>query len=170
MKTKLLMLAGVAFLAGCSGQSEDSDTPKADYVQAHDIRQLMEQVVQPQADVFWGSAGYVSDAEGERDLTPTTEEGWLATRSSAATVTQMGNLLMTPLYAKGRGEDWIKFSKALVEIGQRAEAAAVARDSEAIFDVGATMYNVCQACHEVYPPAEGEIPADNAAANTANGS
>jgi hypothetical protein len=161
MKARFALLTGALLLASCGGQS-GGDAPKADYVRAHDIKQLMAVVVQPQADGFWGSSGYVSDENGERDLTPTTDEGWLKAQSSAATVTEVGNLLMTPLYTEGRGEDWIKFSKALVEIGQRAEAAVIARDSQAMFDIGATMYNVCSACHQAYPPAEGEIPEGNA--------
>lgn len=163
MKTSLASVAGAAVLASCSGTSPKQEEPQAQYVKAHDIKQLMATVVQPQADVFWRSAGSVSDASGEHSLLPTTDEGWLRTRSAAATVTEMGNLLMTPLYAEGRGEDWMKFSRALAEIGQRAEQAAVDRSEDAIFEVGGTMYNVCAACHQVYPPAAGEVPADNAA-------
>jgi len=67
-------------------------------------------------------------------------------------VSEMGNLLMTPQYAAGRGEDWLQFSRSLVEIGQRAEKAAIDRNSDAIFETGGTMYNVCSACHQAYPP------------------
>lgn len=140
----------LAALAGCN--KEEPAQPAPPLIRAHDIRQLMAIVVQPQADVFWRSAGSVSDETGIHDLTPTTDEGWLATRSAAATVAEMGNLLMTPLYAEGRGDDWIQFSKALVEIGRKAELAAVDRNSDAIFEVGGTMYNVCSACHQAYPP------------------
>lgn len=150
----------LALLAGCN--RAEPAKPESALVRAHDIQQLMAVVVQPQADVFWRSAGTVSDASGSHDLTPTTDEGWLATRSAAATVTEMGNLLMTPLYAEGRGDDWIQFSKALVEIGRKAELAALDRNSDAIFEVGGTMYNVCSACHQAYPPkaaAAGAAPA-----------
>lgn len=153
MIAKLMWPAGALLLAGCSGQSNHDDTQETQFVRAHDIKQLMAIVVEPQANVFWGSAGYEVDASGERDLTPTTDERWLATQSSAATVAEMGNLLMTPQYAEGRGEDWIQFSRALVEVGKRAEQAAIARDGAAVFEIGSTMYNVCQACHQVYPPA-----------------
>jgi hypothetical protein len=149
-----------AALAGCN--KPEPSTPQAAMIAAHDIQQLMAIVVQPQADIFWKSAGSVTDETGLHDLTPTTDAGWLATRSAAATVTEMGNLLMTPTYAEGRGEDWIQFSQALVQIGRKAEKAAVDRNSEAIFEVGGTMYNVCSACHQAYPPktaAGGEAPA-----------
>jgi len=164
MKTGLMLLAGAALLAGCNRQAADDGAAKPSYVKVHDIKQLMATVVQPQADVFWKSSGSVSDEKGTHDLTPTTDEGWLRTRSAAATVTEMGNLLQTPLYAEGRKKDWIEFSKALVEIGKRAEKAAADKNSDAMFEVGATMYDVCTACHQMYPPKAGEIPVGNTTA------
>ena len=158
-------LACVAALAlGACGAGEDPAVETAageGYIQAHTIQQLMADVVQPTADVYWGSAGWVVDEAGERDLTPTTDEGWLATRTSAATLTELGNLLMTPLYADGRGEDWMDFARGMVEVGMRAEQAAVDRDSDAVFEVGGHMYNVCSGCHANYPSTaemEGEVP------------
>ncbi len=164
MKGMIAVAAAAMLLAGCHKAEERAPT----FVKAHDIKQLMATVVQPQADVFWKSAGSVSDANGTVDLTPTSEEAWLRTRSAAATITEMGNLLMTPQYAAGRGEDWMQFSRSLVEIGIKAEKAAVDRNSDEIFEVGGTMYNVCTACHQVYPPAAGEVPAGNASGNAAN--
>jgi hypothetical protein len=160
IKRSFIAAGAAALLAACGGSSEPKqEAPR--FVRAHDIHQLMENVMQPQADVFWRSSGWIVDEKGEHDLTPTTEEGWLATRSAAATVTEMGNLLMTPLYAQGRGKDWMEFSEALVQIGMRAEKAAVDRNSDAIMETGGVMYRVCQSCHEVYLPE----PTPEAAAN-----
>jgi hypothetical protein len=157
MRHYAVAIAAAASLASCN-RADDGDAAAPTYVKAHDIKQLMATIVQPQADVFWRSSGSVMDEQGEHDLTPTTEERWLAARSASATVAEMGNLLQTPLYAEGRGADWIQFSKALVEIGMRAEQAVAARNSDAMFEVGGTMYNVCSACHQAYPPAAGEVP------------
>lgn len=167
MRRQIATLLGVILLASCKGADKQASEVAPDYVRAHSIKTLMAAVVQPQADVFWKSAGSVSDDKGAHDLRPTTEEAWLRTQSAAATLTEVGNLLQTPLYAEGRGKDWIQFSKALIEIGRKAEKAARERAGEdVIFEIGGTMYNVCTACHQVYPPAAGEIPASaNAAAN-----
>lgn len=154
MKRTVKGLAIAFALAACDGAMERS-VAEYGYVKAHDIRQLMEVVLEPQADVFWSSAGTIIDATGEHDLTPTTDEGWLMTQSAAATIAEMGNLLMTSQYAEARGEDWIQFSKSLVEIGMKAEEAAIERNADAILAIGGTMYNVCNACHQIYlPPAE----------------
>ena len=150
----LIAIGVIALLAGCSGSDKPSPNGNTPYVNAHDIKELMATVMEPQADIFWGAAGSRYDATGLHDLRPTSDADWLNTRSAAATVAEMGNLLMTPLFAEGRGEDWIQFSGSLVEVGQMAEKAAVARDEDAIMEVGMTMYNVCSACHEAYPPAE----------------
>ena len=162
MKPYAAAIAATILLAGCSsktpepaakpGAAASSATPAPAYVQAHTLKALMANVVDPQAQIFWHSSGSISDAKGTRDLTPTTEEGWRATRSAAATVTEMGNLLMTPQYAKGHGEDWIQLAQALVQTGMKAEKAAADRNSDAIFETGGTLYEVCSACHQAYPP------------------
>ncbi|TWB46339.1 hypothetical protein [Nitrospirillum viridazoti] len=166
MKRRISALAGVLLLASCKGGSGTSaDAVEPNYTKAHGIQQLMAVVVQPQADVFWKSTGMIIDEKGQHDLRPATDEAWLSTQSAAATVTEMGNLLQTPLYATGRGKDWMQFSKALSEIGQKAEEAAKDRASEeAIVKIGETMYNICSACHQAYPPAAGETPAGGSSA------
>jgi hypothetical protein len=120
------------------------------YRTLHDIQWFMEYIMQPTADVFWGSAGWVIDAEGERSLAPTTEEGWADVVTHAAILSELGNVLMTPPYAEGRGDDWIEFAGALADVGLQAQAAAESRNEDDIFEVGSTVYRICQACHMVY--------------------
>ena len=156
-KAQILVLASAAALAGCGGGNsggDAGDTAASD--RAVRVQQLMANEVQPTAEVYWNSAGYVVDESGETDLTPTTEEGWAATLEATRKLQQLGELLQAPEYAEGRGEDWIQFSKSLVEISKRAEQTALDRDSEAIFEVGGVIYRVCSACHQVYPASQPE--------------
>jgi cytochrome c5 len=120
------------------------------YRELHDIQWFMANIMQPVTDVFWGSAGWVIDAEGERSLAPTTEEGWANVVTNAAIMGELGNVLMTPPYAEGRGDDWIEFAGALADISVQAQAAAESRSEDDIFEVGSTVYRICQACHMVY--------------------
>lgn len=144
-------------LAACSGGASEHDTADSAVLdRAVRVQQLMASEVQPTAEVYWNSAGFVIDENGETDLTPTTDEGWAATLASTRKLQQLGQLLQTPEYAEGRGEDWIAFSKSLVEISQQAEQTALDRDSEAIFEVGGIIYRVCTACHQVYPASQPE--------------
>ncbi len=114
----------------------------------------MAHVVQPTAENYWDSVRYISDEDGYHEYVPETDEDWEKTRAAAASLSEFGNLLMTPLYAEGRGADWIEFAQAMHEVGNRAEQAAIDQDVDAVFEVGGTVYNVCTACHQVYPPEE----------------
>ena len=88
-------------------------------------------------------------------------QAWLAVvrsrpKAAATRLGEYGELLQTPGYSEGRGEDWLQFSKSLVEVSKLAEQAADEKSTDKVFEVGGTVYQVCTACHQVYPPAEGE--------------
>lgn len=154
-KARFLAVAGAALLAACGGAGGDGAEGAA-AERAVKVQKLMADEVQPTAEVYWNSAGYVIDESGEVDLTPTTEEGWAATLESTRKLQRLGELLQTPEYAEGRGEDWTEFSQSLVEISKRAEQTALDRDSDAIFEVGGIIYRVCQSCHQAYPASQPE--------------
>jgi hypothetical protein len=134
----------VLLLGACTEQ-----TPETSYRPVLDVKQTMTLALEPAADLIWDSAGFVTTEEGETDLSPTTDEGWLAVRQAAAVVTETGNLLVMPGRAVDR-QDWAEISMGLVTVGERALAAAEARDAEALFAVGGELYNVCLSCHQLY--------------------
>lgn len=155
LKIAKIGLASAMALAAASCSQPPAATPAAE--PAHDIKTMMQIIVQPQADVFWKSTGTISDANGTRDLTPTTDAGWLATQSAAATLAEMGVLLKNSAYSEGKGDDWIEYADALTKISLRAQAAAKAHNAEAVMETGSEIYNVCAACHAAYqPPVEPE--------------
>lgn len=181
ISTFLAAVAASALLAAC-GSSEPQTREKASsppptpdalrppqeappYRQAHDLDYLMENVIEHNADKFWGSAGWLMNADGMHSLRPTTEESWSDVTASAATVAEMGNVLMTPPYSKGRDAAWFQFSAALVDAGLRAQAAAEARDEERIFETGELLYRVCSACHAVYIKPDAPAPAIRQSSN-----
>jgi hypothetical protein len=148
-------LAALMLLQGCGSDSDSTPTaPETRYRTVLDTRQLMNWVVDPSADVIWGSAGAVLTAEGEQNLAPVDTEGWDGVRNAAAVVVESGNLLMMP--GRSRGDDWNEFSGGMMAIGERAIAAAEAQDEEALFEVGGQLYNVCVACHQQYMLADQE--------------
>lgn len=144
--TVLGMLVGFLFISGCAQPEEQAQIA---FHPSTNVQNLMLWVVDPAADVLWGSAGFILTVEGEEDLQPTTEEGWHAVRNNATTVAESGNLLMMPGYAVDDG-DWMEYSRGLVDAGIRAREAADAKDAEALFEAGAKLYNVCAACHNRY--------------------
>lgn len=121
------------------------------------MQELMAHVLDPAADIIWASAGSIVTAEGETDLAPTDDEGWLHVENGAAAVIESANLLLLP----GRAEDdadWREFALGMASMGRKAMAAAEAKDADALFAAGADLYQVCLACHQQYDrdPAPGQ--------------
>lgn len=120
---------------------------------AGDVLHTMTWVLDPAADVIWGSAGFVVTAAGAEDLAPATDAGWAQVRHSAAVVAASGNLLLLPEALPAATEErpaWAEFAAGMTRIAQDAEQAAADQDAEALFAIGGRLYNVCVACHQVY--------------------
>ena len=140
-----LIVAMFLLTTGCNQQPPPAETP---YQAVTDIRQTMLLILDPATDVIWDSAGTIITAEGEQELAPTTDEGWLVVEQAAAVVAETGNLLMMP--GRAAGDDWVGYSADLVEAGKLALQAARDQDSDALFDAGGRMYQVCLGCHNQY--------------------
>lgn len=156
-KARIIAIGTTALLlAGCN-----QTTPAPDQT----VQQLMADEVQPTAEVYWDSVQYISDIErGDYEIVPQTDADWKRTRDAATRIGELGQLLRTPAYAQGRGEDWMQIAQSLVDVSKLAEQAADERSVEKVFEVGGTVYSVCKGCHDIYPPAEG-IPDMNSGAD-----
>lgn len=117
------------------------------------IKDLMAKQVQPTAEIYWGAVQYISDETGNHEVLPQTDADWEKARKAAEEIGKFGQLLQTDAYTEGRGEDWKQFAQGLVEVSKQAEQAAVEKNVDKVFEVGGTVYSVCSACHQVYPPA-----------------
>jgi hypothetical protein len=148
-----MTLLAVFGLQACTVEVEPDSTPP--YEAVTDSRTLMNWIIDPTADVIWGASGWIVTMEGEQDLTPTTQEGWDQVRNAAATMAELGNLLMMPGHAQ-EGDDWIELAQGLTATSKLLIDAAQRKDSEAVFNLGGTLYNVCVSCHQLYIPAETE--------------
>ena len=135
-----------AATAGCGGPASPPFKPVAE------TKILMQAVLDPSADEIWDSAGEVLTPDGVEDLSPKTEEAWMAVRNHAVTLTEAGNLLMMPPRAAD-GEQWMTLARALVDAGEQAWRAADARDAERLLNAGDALYTTCVNCHEKYMPA-----------------
>ena len=145
----LLAISLVTLLGGCERPPPSSPEQAAQpYRVTTDIQQTMMWILEPAADVIWDSAGTIITAKGHQELAPTTDEGWHKVVHAAATLTEAGNLLMLP--GRAVGDDWIEYSQGLVDAGKLALQAAREQDSDALFDAGGRVYEVCRACHNQY--------------------
>ena len=144
------------------------------------IKDLMESIVDPSADVLWGAAGTVVDEKGVQEMVPKTEEEWLGVRRAAVRIIEGGNLLMmadrdaapagtksevpgvelepaemTALIKKNR-KSFNGFAKALQGLGLEAMRASEAKNVDLLVEIGGRMEDVCESCHQTfwYPQAK----------------
>lgn len=140
----ILVVVFGAVAVGC-----DSPLPPQPYESVTEVAEVMVWILDPAADVVWASAGAIITEAGTEELAPTTDEGWDHARNNAATIAEVGNLLMLPHLAKDQ-RDWIEISQGLVHAGVAARDAATAHDADALFEAGANLYSVCVSCHQLY--------------------
>lgn len=149
MPRRLVLLAlaifGAGLLAGCAGPQPPPYRPVADN------KDLMKSVIDPQADIIWESVKTTITAAGTKEKFPRTAEEWTAVRNAAVALAESGNLLMMAPRAKDAG-DWMKFSRALVDVSEAAIRAADAKDPKRIYEVGGDINDACMQCHEQYDP------------------
>jgi hypothetical protein len=179
-----MVLGGVVLLLGYRSGAEPPHPQTAAAAAANgdgnfpvhaSIKEVMQSIVDPSADVLWGAVGTVVDSEnGIQDLRPKTLEEWSNVRNAAVRILEGGNLLMlrgreiapagtkseTPgveleppeiaaLIDKDRNT-FDGFAKALQALGAEAVGAADAKNSDVLMDIGTRMDNVCESCHEAF--------------------
>jgi hypothetical protein len=138
------------------------------------IKDLMDSIVDPSADVVWGAVGTVVDQDGAHETFPKTQEEWLNVRRAAIRIVEGANLLMMPgreaappgskseapgveleppeitaLIRKKR-TSFDAFARALQAVGAEAVRASDAQDTAALLDIGGRMQDVCESCHQTF--------------------
>jgi Cytochrome C' len=137
------------------------------------IRELMDSEVDPAADFLWGSVASISTRAGLEERQPRTDDEWLEVRRHAVTLSEAPNLLImkgrrvsaTYVPSAGAGElDSNDVQKkidenpqAFVALAQNLQDAAVktlaavdAKDPVALFELGGTIDEACEACHVTF--------------------
>lgn len=114
-----------------------------------DTKELMVAMVDPAADVLWDSVGTVITAEGVDEWHPRTDEEWAEVRNSVLVLMEAGNLLMMGDRARDTGA-WMELSRGMIDAGAEALEAVEAKDPDAVFAVGETVYFACDRCHALY--------------------
>jgi hypothetical protein len=138
------------------------------------IKDLMDSIVDPSADVVWGAVGTVVDQDGAHETFPKTQEEWLNVRRAAIRIVEGANLLMMPgrdaappghkseapgvelepaeitaLIKKNRA-GFDTFARALQAVGAEAVRASDAQDTASLLEIGGRMQDVCESCHQVF--------------------
>ena len=179
-------LAVLCITAACSktepapAATSASDAPQ--YEAAATVKDLMQSIVDPSADLVWNAVTTVQTAKGTLDKAPQTPEEWLKVRHGAVGLSEGANLLMMPgrhvaqaheksdtpgvelepaemdaLIAKDRA-GWNRRARALHDAAMVALAAVDARDAKKLFEVGETIELACEGCHSAYWYPNEKVP------------
>jgi hypothetical protein len=143
-----LILLGALALAGCSAAREPS--MPSGVPPMLQVKQLMEWVIDPAADVVWESVQSISTEQGTKEIAPRNDEEWNAVRNAAAQLVEAGSSLT--MEGRSRGDRWVRSAQRLTDTAQRALKAAEARDTAAVFASGGEIYNACAGCHRTFAP------------------
>lgn len=167
-----LFSVSLFFSSACQGRQLESQQPP--YTPTATIKDIMDSMVDPSADVVWESVATIVSAKGIEDRVPKTDEEWTNVRRGAIRVVEGANLLMMPGRRVARpGEKseapgvelepeeievninkdratWNKLAKELHDASLGALQAIDAKNAEAVMDAGEKIDNACENCHATY--------------------
>lgn len=145
----LCFLAFVVILAACEKAPPPPPPPPPSFKAAATNKELMDEVIEPAANVYWDAVGTITDKHGTVEKAPKSDDEWNAVRNAALVVAESGNLMMIEPRVRDR-DQWMALARGLVLVGEKARKAAASRDKQAVFDVGAEVYQACVNCHSIY--------------------
>jgi hypothetical protein len=137
-----LMMAAVVLAMAATAQAPTTFQPVGN------MSQLMIDIVYPTSDALF----YV-DREP-----PKNQHEWSLLRAQALMLAESGNLIMMAGRARDQ-ENWIKYSKIMIDLGTTAFKAAQAKDLDAIRALNDPLNDVCVNCHLQYRPGYHKRPA-----------
>ncbi|HKT79809.1 MAG TPA: hypothetical protein VJP86_06285 [Vicinamibacterales bacterium] len=138
------------------------------------VKDLMDSVVDPNADGLWESVAVEATLQGVTRKQPETDDDWKALRRHAIAIIEVSNSLIIPgrriaqphekaendkidltpeeiQAAKDRDPDaWIKFARGLHDAGVLNLKAVESRDLTKFMDAGEALDTACENCHKNY--------------------
>ena len=85
-------ILALALISGASCQRQ----PQPDYRLNATVRDIMQSMVDPSADVVWNSVATIVDRSGTDEREPKTDEDWATVKHHALIVAEGANLLIMP--------------------------------------------------------------------------
>jgi hypothetical protein len=183
--TLFLVALSVAFWSAC-GSQQPASAPQPEYAPTATIKDIMDAIIDPSADVVWESVQTIVTPAGTDERMPKNDEEWAAVRRGALRVVEGTNLLMMPGRHVARPHEksetpgvelepeeieaninkdraqWNKLAKGLYETSMEALKAIEAKDVSALIDIGGRMDTACENCHMTYwYPNQPLPPADD---------
>ena len=177
MRTRLLLLLTslLLVLAGCQTKPEEpKGPPPPEYRPTGTIKDLMDSVVDPNADFLWDAVATTVSAKGIDEKLPRTDEEWKEVRRHAVALVEATNLLIMPgrrVAKVGEKADDPKVElspeqiQALIDMDRKTweerahglHDAAMAslkaidmKSAEELLNTGDALDQACEKCHLIY--------------------
>jgi hypothetical protein len=184
----VVLLTSLVLISACQKPAETTAAapapapPPPEYVPTATVKDLMQSVVDPNADVVWLAVTTVQSNKGTVETRPKTDEEWTKVRHGAVALMEASNLLMVPgRHVAKPGEKsetpgvelepsemealinkdlvaWRKRAHGLHEAGAAAIQAIDAKDADKLFEVGEQIERACESCHSQYWYPNEKIP------------
>src|SRR5262245_39413561 len=181
-----LGIGSLLVTSACQSQQAASAPAPAvappEYTPTATIKDLMQSVVDPNADVVWLAVTSVQSSKGTVETAPKTDEEWTKVRHGAIALMEASNLLIVPGRHVARpgeksetpgvelepSEMEVLINKDVPAFRMRAKAlhdAAFAalqaidnKDAQKVFEVGEQIEQACENCHKQYWYPNEKIP------------
>jgi len=155
------------FSSACAG-------PEPEFRTTATVKEIMDSVVDPNADYVWKSVEIVVNAQGIIDKSPRTDDDWKELRRHAIALLEATDLLQIPgrlvAHPGEKAENpqveeppeviktiiesdrasWIKYNHGLHDAVMTAMKAIDAKNVDAIINAGEGIDRACEACHKHY--------------------
>ena len=173
----LVFASILLLLAGACAQQQPAAQPQSAASKLETtatIKDIMDSMVEPNADFVFDSVETIIDAKGEHNKLPRTDDEWKAVRRAAVTVMEATNSLRVPgrrvaqagekaddpkvelgpeqiqALIDGDRESFDNFAKGLHSAMNAAFDAVNAKDAAKLFDVADGIDKACEDCHLKY--------------------
>ena len=184
---RLIGLAALALLAACKPQPETPTPTKAAFVNVPPyaaqitLQDLMNQIVDPEADVIWNATGSIATKKGVVENYPRTDADWEAQRRAVLRLLEASNLLLIPdrkvadtpfesagpgVYSSAEVQHQIDTRRAVFNsmalnlrgAAQELLKAADTRNVKALLELGDALDKACESCHKTFWYPDEKVP------------
>ena len=169
-----LLTAAVFLVAACNNPPTVQAPAAPQFRLTASIKDIMDSIVDPSADVLWESVATIVSAKGTEERRPRTDEEWANVRRNAIRLLEATNLLvMEGRHVAKPGEKsenpgielepeqmeklinddraaFIKFAQGLHDAAMPALKSIDDKNAEGLLDAGELIDNACENCHLKY--------------------
>jgi len=173
MRLFALVVVSFVIVLSASCASSAPAPVAASYRTTATVKEVMNSVVNPNAEFIWKSVQTTSGDGGAKDKAPSTDEEWAELRRHAVALREATDLLLIPgrkmaaagdkakdeselspeamqaLLEKDRAK-WVAFSNGLHETVAEVIKAIDAKSASGVLDAGGAIDGACESCHQVF--------------------